>query len=120
MTGDRYTAFAGGRRLAHGSSEQAAAAARAAQTAGEPSVLIFDDATGEQVEGDPFAHTPAIAGRRPAPAPERPGRGRPRLGVVPRKRAPVGSYALDIPSLSARLLRMGRKIFAVSAQRACR
>jgi hypothetical protein len=84
MIEDRYTAFAGARLLASGKAEEAAKAAKAAQSAGEPGVLIFDDATGEQVEIDPFTETPAIAGR-PAPALERPGRGRPKLGVVPRE-----------------------------------
>ena len=61
MTEDRYTAFASGRLLASGSPEQAVAAAGAALAADQPGVLIFDDATGEQVEIDPFARSPAIA-----------------------------------------------------------
>lgn len=80
MTGDRYTAFSGGRLLARGSSDEVAAAARAAR---EPSVLIFDDATGEQVEVDPFVDPPTIAGR--SRASERPARGRPKLGVIARE-----------------------------------
>jgi hypothetical protein len=85
MTEDRYTAFASGRLLASGSPEQAAAAAGAALAADQPGVLIFDDATGEQVEIDPFARSPAIAGRGSSAPLERPGRGRPKLGVVARE-----------------------------------
>jgi hypothetical protein len=84
MTQDLYTAFAGGRLLEHGGGGQVAAAAAAALAAAEPRVLIFEDATGEQVEIDPFARSPAIAGR-PSPPAERPGRGRPKLGVVARE-----------------------------------
>lgn len=85
MTEDRFTAFAGVRLLASGSSEKVAAAAKAAQAAGTSHVLIFDDATGEQVEVDPFVEPPAIAGRRTIEPPTRAGRGRPRLGVVARE-----------------------------------
>jgi hypothetical protein len=83
MAGDQYTAFAGHRLLANGASEHVAAAAKAAQDAGETHVLIFEDATGEQAELDPREPTPTIAGRT-APPPKA-GRGRPKLGVVARE-----------------------------------
>ena len=80
---DQYTAFAGHRLLASGDAAQVAAAAKAAQDAGEPRVLIFNDATGEQAELDPREPVPTIASRA-ASAPK-PGRGRPKLGVVARE-----------------------------------
>lgn len=85
MTEHRYTAFAGERLLASGSSTEVARSAKAAQAAGASHVLIFDDATGEQVEVDPFADPPAIAGRAVVEPPPRAGRGRPKLGVIPRE-----------------------------------
>jgi hypothetical protein len=80
----RYSAFCAGRLIFAG---EAAAVASAVRPLAEP-VLIFDDATGLPVEIDPFADPPALA--RPAPAvpdepPGRPGRGRPKLGVVARE-----------------------------------
>lgn len=80
-----YTAFAGVRRLAAGDSRTVAAAVREAQASGE-SVLVFEDCTGRQVEVDPLSDVPQIAGA-PAEAgdPTPRGRGRPKLGVVPRE-----------------------------------
>ena len=85
-----YTAFLGKRRIASGSlPDVARAAARLAQ--GPEPLLVFNDATGQQVELD-LRGTPEEAAERasrPAPvaaAPQPPGgRGRPQLGVVARE-----------------------------------
>jgi uncharacterized protein len=83
MSEDRTcTAFQGERLLASGARPDVAAAVHAALQAGAAHVLIFDDATGEQLELDLRADPPAIAGRSPPP---KPGRGRPKLGVVPKE-----------------------------------
>lgn len=78
-----YTAFAGHRRLASGAAREVASAAAGALARGESHVLVFDDKTGEQVELGPPAREPEIVPRSP-PAPK-PGRGRPKLGVVARE-----------------------------------
>jgi hypothetical protein len=67
-----FTAFSGSRRLASGTSAQVLAAI-AGLAQDDPSPLVFDDATGQQVE---------LAG--PGPAVPR-GPGRPKLGVVSRE-----------------------------------
>jgi hypothetical protein len=76
-----FTAFAGDRLLAHGAAEEVAAAAHACP---EARVLIFEDLTGRQVELDRRSPSPALAGHAAAVT-ERPGRGRPKLGVVARE-----------------------------------
>ncbi len=93
-----FTAFVGPRRLARGAVEEVVLAARAAARADTldpaPGVLIFEDATGTQVDFDlegtaaevlaKLAHHPLA--RRAAPTePRRTGPGRPRLGVVGRE-----------------------------------
>jgi len=84
-----FSAFDGHRRVAAGSIEAVASAL--AEHAGLSPLLIFDDATGRQIELD-LRHgaTHAIAEyrtRSPAPAvlSPRQGRGRPKLGVVARE-----------------------------------
>jgi hypothetical protein len=67
-----FTVFAGPRRLASGSSQELVAVLRTAPEQGGP-VLVFDDASGQQVE---LAETEPIAPRGP---------GRPKLGVVSRE-----------------------------------
>lgn len=98
-----YTAFEGLRRIASGSLDDVAQAARAAFAASRTAtVLVFDDATGEQIDLD-FGGTDAemLRGlqtretmRRRGAAPDgdnapadtaRRGPGRPRLGVVARE-----------------------------------
>lgn len=92
-----YSAFEGPRRLAAGSLDVVVAAAKAAfDTSRTSLVLIFDDATGEQIDAD-YSGTAAevlsgVAAREarrtepPAPDAAAPrGPGRPRLGVVPRE-----------------------------------
>jgi hypothetical protein len=82
MAANTYTALSGGRLIATGDAGEVARAAR--ESAGP--VLIFDDGAGQQVELDPFAEPPALALSAPAGAPAaRPGRGRPKLGVVARE-----------------------------------
>ncbi|WP_395672323.1 DUF2239 family protein [Phenylobacterium sp.] len=80
-----YTAFLGADRLAAGSGADVAAACRRLD-ASAASPVIFDDATGQRVEVDPFAEPPALAAPgQPQPSTVRPGRGRPKLGVVARE-----------------------------------
>ncbi|WP_044559635.1 DUF2239 family protein [Azospirillum sp. B4] len=87
----RCTAFAGTRHLATGTLVEAALAAKAAQDAGDDSLIfIFNDATGRAVDVDLRGPAEAVRGRlAPAfpadltPAPPRPGR--PKLGVVARE-----------------------------------
>lgn len=73
------TAFAGPHRIASGDlvAVSAAVQARLAQGDSLP-VLVFDDATGSQIDLDP-------RGTRPAAEPTPRGPGRPRLGVVARE-----------------------------------
>ncbi|MEZ5417811.1 MAG: DUF2239 family protein [Vicinamibacterales bacterium] len=91
------TAFEDSRRLAHGPLDQVVRAAKAAFDGSRTSsILIFDDATGEQIDVD-FSGSPAEVARlaaareaRRLPPPEGDpavprGRGRPRLGVVARE-----------------------------------
>src|SRR5262245_47386662 len=87
---DTLTAFSGPRCLASGAVEDVAEAVALLDDAAGPA-LIFDDATGEPVDLD-FRQSPQRAAAdyraRVAPSdepPPRPGRGRPRLGVVARE-----------------------------------
>ena len=85
-----FTAFAGNRFLAAGAIETIAAAVCARNDSGPPA-QIFEDATGRVVDLD-LRYGPAAAaadfharaGGSTAP-PNRPGRGRPRLGVTARE-----------------------------------
>src|SRR4051812_26535135 len=96
----RWTAFEGFRCIASGDLARVALETkRVVDRGGRGAILIFDDATGEQVDVD-FRGTPEdVLGRLapgegrgdPAAAPDDPGRegprgpGRPRLGVVARE-----------------------------------
>ncbi len=80
---DRYTAFAGERLLASGSLRDVLLALKAHHDAGGERVLVFQDATGRQVDFD-LRGTPEEVLARAAP-PRRAGPGRPRLGVVSRE-----------------------------------
>jgi len=71
-----YTAFAGTRLLAAGTAREVLRRLGEVGPCGAP-VLVFEDASGRQVELDP-----RLAADEPAP---RPGPGRPRLGVVSRE-----------------------------------
>ncbi|PZQ59242.1 MAG: DUF2239 domain-containing protein [Phenylobacterium zucineum] len=83
-----FTAFLGDQQVGSGVLPHVATALAGRDLGGAP-VFIFDDATGRPVELD-LRHGPAAAvaeyERRTAPPPpQRPGRGRPRLGVVARE-----------------------------------
>lgn len=81
-----FTAFAGTRRIVRGTLEQMLRATKKRLEADpELSVLVFEDATGKQVDFD-FRGTleQVVARARPEP-PERSGPGRPKLGVVSRE-----------------------------------
>ncbi|WP_427788608.1 DUF2239 family protein [Brevundimonas diminuta] len=86
-----YTAFDGHSMVAAGPLAQVAAAVKAAHDAGR-TVLVFDDADARPVELDLRGDLRAVLQRLPtAPpaaddgAPERRGRGRPKLGVTARE-----------------------------------
>lgn len=83
-----HSLFAGHRRIASGPlADVALAAAAAAGRSPDAALLVFDDATGRQVDIDPSGDEAAVRARyAPAPGTEAPrGPGRPRLGVVPRE-----------------------------------
>ena len=90
MPGEQtFTAFLGHRRLAHGDIRTVAAAVEIAPQ--EP-LLIFDDATGRPVDLDmrggveaAVAEYLARTSTPEAAPPRRPGRGRPKLGVMARE-----------------------------------
>src|SRR5688572_21560974 len=85
-----FTAFLGQRRLAHGDIQSVATAA--AETGPQGALIIFDDMTGRPVDlnmrDGPEAAVADYQARTAAPdaaPPQRPGRGRPKLGVVARE-----------------------------------
>jgi hypothetical protein len=83
-----HTLFDGHRRLAAGSLPDMAVALLEASRGGSKWLLLFEDATGRQVDIDTRGSPAEIAARYAAPesAPAAPrGPGRPRLGVVPRE-----------------------------------
>lgn len=69
-----FTAFAGSERIAHGDAPTVSAAIAQAQRDGRARLVVFNDETGEQTDLDPRAAAFA-----------KPGRGRPKLGVVARE-----------------------------------
>ncbi|WP_243316917.1 DUF2239 family protein [Geothrix paludis] len=87
------TAFDGPRRLASGPLRQVAEAVKARVDGGQaedvaPSVLVLDDETGRVIDLDLRGTPEDVVARLGGPQeqPEKPrGRGRPRLGVVPRE-----------------------------------
>src|SRR5258708_37444960 len=83
-----FTAFIGPRRLASGSLDQVALAAKKAVDRGtQQPVLIYNDSTGRAIDIDSRGSDAEILARltRPAPSPLPRGRGRPKLGVVARE-----------------------------------
>src|ERR1700722_9790422 len=83
-----FTAFIGSRRLASGSLDQVALAAKKAVDRGaQQPVLIYNDSTGRAIDIDSRGSDTEILARlaRPAPAALPRGRGRPKLGVVARE-----------------------------------
>lgn len=88
MKPDTHTAFAGIRKLASGTLSAVAPAVKAAFDAGESHVLIFNDASGRQVELDLRGGLSEVLNRLAVTQEERPrspGRGRPKLGVTARE-----------------------------------
>lgn len=89
----RYSAFGAARRLASGPLAEVAVAAASAAARSDTAPLVFDDATGTQVDLDLRGGEEEVRARygtRPEPATaEAPavarGRGRPKLGVVARE-----------------------------------
>ncbi len=83
-----FTAFVGFRRLASGSLDQVALAAKKAVDRGmQQPVLIYNDSTGRAIDIDGRGSDAEILARLacPAPPPLPRGRGRPKLGVVARE-----------------------------------
>jgi hypothetical protein len=83
-----FTAFIGTRRLASGSLDQVALAAKKAVDRGaRQPVLIYNDSTGRSIDIDSRGSDAEILARlaRPAPSILPRGPGRPRLGVVARE-----------------------------------
>lgn len=78
-----YTAFLDDRRIAHGPLADVAVAVKHAQA--DRPVLIFDDATGRQLDVDTRSTDAEIRARYAPPTEPARGRGRPKLGVVPRE-----------------------------------
>lgn len=85
---DTHTAFAGSRKLGSGPLSTIARAVKAAHDAGEPHLLVFDDATGRVADldlrgslDDVLARLASTAAETSHPA----GRGRPKLGVTARE-----------------------------------
>ncbi len=72
------TLFIGSQAVASGTQEAVVAALRQMDSKEERHLLVFDDATGEQVDLD-------LRDNLPAPEPEHRGPGRPKLGVVARE-----------------------------------
>ncbi len=95
------TAFVGSRLLAAGALIEVALAVKAATREAESPILVFDDATGRVIDLDLRGSKADIVARLPrilaaggahasshadlAPGTEKRGRGRPKLGVVPRE-----------------------------------
>ncbi|GAO01857.1 DUF2239 family protein [Anaeromyxobacter sp. PSR-1] len=80
---DRYTAFAGARRIASGALREVLPALKAHHDAGGAPALVFHDASGKQVDFDLRGTVAEVLAR--AEPPRRAGPGRPRLGVVSRE-----------------------------------
>ncbi len=72
---ETFTAFSGPKRLAHGSWLEVSSAARQAASAGLSHIVVLSDLSGETRD---FEATHA-------PPPQRPARGRPKLGVTARE-----------------------------------
>jgi hypothetical protein len=104
VTSHACTAFVGSRLLSAGALADVALAVRAAPREAKDPILVFDDATGRVIDLDlrgckadiiarlpkilaagGFGPSPLDARTEPAPGAEKRGRGRPKLGVVPRE-----------------------------------
>jgi uncharacterized protein len=81
-----YTAFAGAERVVRGTlAEMLRATKKRLDADPELSVLVFEDATGKQVDFDFRGSVEQVLTRAQPAAPERAGPGRPKLGVVSRE-----------------------------------
>jgi hypothetical protein len=82
-----FTAFIGSRRLASGSLDQVALAAKKAVDRGAHPVLIYNDHTGRAIDIDSRGSDAEVLARlaHPAPPTAPRGRGRPKLGVIARE-----------------------------------
>ncbi len=81
-----YTAFAGVERVVRGTlMEMLRATKKRLDADPELSVLVFEDATGKQVDFDFRGSLEQVLARAQPQAPERAGPGRPKLGVVSRE-----------------------------------
>jgi hypothetical protein len=81
-----YSAFAGERRIASGPLQAMLRATKAhLERAEDARLLIFEDQTGQQVDFDFSGTLAEVLARVEPPARERPGPGRPKLGVVSRE-----------------------------------
>jgi hypothetical protein len=82
----QFVAFAGNTRVASGGAAEVAAMLRLLAKAGlDRSALVFDATTGRQVDLDPRLSDAQLATQFAAPGDAGSGRGRPKLGVVPRE-----------------------------------
>ncbi len=79
-----YSLFSGETRIAIGDLEAMATAAQAAAERDGP-IIVFSNATGRVVDLDPRGPAVAHTGPSSGISVARPGRGRPKLGVVPRE-----------------------------------
>jgi uncharacterized protein len=85
QTDKTFTAFAGDRRIASGSLPRMIPGVKThLEREGAEPVLIFEDATGRQVDFDLRGSVEDVL-KEATPEPPRAGRGRPRLGVVSRE-----------------------------------
>lgn len=84
MSTPEHTAFSAGHLVATGPLEVVLRAVKARYDAGDTQLLVFADATGREEDFD-LRGTVSDVLTRAAPAPERKGPGRPRLGVVARE-----------------------------------
>lgn len=81
-----YTAFAGSQRILRGTLEEMLRATKKKLLADpELRVLVFEDASGRQVDFDFRGSVEQVVARARPKQPERPGPGRPKLGVVSRE-----------------------------------
>ncbi len=85
----RCTAFCRGKIIATGARPSVALAVRHALVSGNDPIAIIDDATGQEIDFDLRGSDDEIRQRltpsEESAVPPKPGRGRPRLGVVPRE-----------------------------------
>ncbi len=85
---EQFTAFHENQRIAAGDQQSVALALAMTRTAQSTSVIVISDLTGRHLDFDLRGDLSDVATRyapSPPTEPEKPARGRPRLGVVPRE-----------------------------------